>query len=240
MYATAQRVRTSKGVVGINAFLHEHGEESQELNWSTISISQISDYNPGKMVAQLAEVVPGGNSVLSFLDVLAPDGTSPAAIQAALTLQMGALLSGVLPTEVRLQNISLRFGAVFGLEKAASLEYAQLADRVLQVVRDRPAPAWREKEPVDIVASQGTGTLSLKLTAPSKERLEREGGLKGSPRSVSLDGDVGDAFEEIHGDLLLHLVPLLTGLSLEELAQIGGARVRFAGQDQVLWEWPRR
>lgn len=194
----------------------------------------------GTMVAQATEVAPGGNSVLSYLDVVAPDGTPASEIQAALTLPMGALLSGMLPAEARIRNISLRFGAVFGLRKGISIEYGELAKRVLQVVRDRPVPAWLGKEPIDIVAAPRTGTLSLTLAAASAERLRREGGLKGAPRTVSLDGDDADAFQELHGDVLIHLVPLLTGLSLEDLARIGGVRVRLVGNDNVLWEWPRR
>lgn len=240
MYATAHRVRTSQGAIGINAFLHEHGEEGQAINWSTVSISRIADHEPGALVAQATAVAPGGNSVLSFLDVLAPDGTTPAQVEAALKLQMGALLSGVLPTEARIQNISLRFGAVFGLQQGAGIEYTELANHLLHVVRERPAPRWLGKEPIDIVAAPRTGTVSLSLAASSRERLEREGALKGAPRSVSVDGGVADAFEELHGDVLIHLVPLLTGLSLEDLAQIGGVRVRFAGREEVVWEWPRR
>lgn len=47
MYATAHRVRSGSGNIGINAFLHEHGEEGREINWSTISIPQIADHDPG-------------------------------------------------------------------------------------------------------------------------------------------------------------------------------------------------
>lgn len=240
MYATAHRVRTSQGAIGINAFLHEHGEAGQAINWSTASISRITDHDPGALVAQTTEIAPGGNAVLSFLDVVAPDGTSPGQVQAALQLQMGALLSGVLPTEARIQNITLRFGAVFGLQQGASIEYAELARHLLRVVSERPAPRWLGKEPIDIVAAPRTGAVSLSLAASSRERLEREGALQGAPRSVSVDDDDADAFQALHGDVLIHLVPLLTGLSLEGLAQIGGVRVRFVGREEVVWEWPRR
>lgn len=69
MYLTAQRVISSSGENGINGFLYEHGDVAWETPPDPTSESI------GKLVHSFITVPPGNNHVMSFVDVVAPDGT---------------------------------------------------------------------------------------------------------------------------------------------------------------------
>lgn len=88
MLVTAQRVQSTRTRrTGINAFFFHHGaDESALINWHPPDIEEVVTNHPGELVAELIEVIPGGNSVDSFLDVLAPDGTSKEEILGLLGL----------------------------------------------------------------------------------------------------------------------------------------------------------
>jgi hypothetical protein len=69
MYLTAQRVTSPSGEDAINGFLYDHGAVAWEEPPEPI----------GGAIGQLARtfimVPPGGNKVLSYIDIVAPDGT---------------------------------------------------------------------------------------------------------------------------------------------------------------------
>jgi hypothetical protein len=67
MYLTAQRV-TKGDENGINAFFFTHGD----LQWDA---PPHPDHCRGELVDQLLSVTAGGNPVLSFLDIVAPERT---------------------------------------------------------------------------------------------------------------------------------------------------------------------
>jgi hypothetical protein len=79
MYLTAQRVRSSGGAEGVNAFQYAHGSYA----WQGLPPEGIPDKNPGTLVAQTLVVPPPGNRVRSYLDVVAPDETSWSEIRPA-------------------------------------------------------------------------------------------------------------------------------------------------------------
>lgn len=57
---------------------------------------------------------------------------------------------------------------------------------------------------------------------------------------VRIDYNTFDDFERLHGDLMMHILPTVTGLTLDQLRSEGGVAVVEAGTGRVLWEWPRR
>lgn len=69
MYLTAQRVISPSSEIGINGFLYEHGTVAWETPPDPTSESV------GKLVHSLITVPPGSNRVVSFVDIVAPDGT---------------------------------------------------------------------------------------------------------------------------------------------------------------------
>jgi len=74
-YITAQHVRSHQtGGEAVHAFLHD----SSHLNWSNPpeEILRTIDHDAGNLLDQdVSPLRQGGNEVLSYLDVLAPEGT---------------------------------------------------------------------------------------------------------------------------------------------------------------------
>lgn len=72
MYLTAQRVVSSGNENGINGFLYEHGV----VAWDPPPdpVSGMGDAI-GELVHSLISVTPGDNRVVSYVDIVAPDGT---------------------------------------------------------------------------------------------------------------------------------------------------------------------
>lgn len=133
MYATAHRVRSGKDVEGINAFLHRHG---QDAAWPA-DPSAIPERDPGQQVWDAVTVPPGGNDVLSYLDVIAPDGVGVEELDVALTglwLDLQAAEQdpphpwAVLPNPLiyRRGRVVLRFGTVDRMAAARALELGAL------------------------------------------------------------------------------------------------------------------
>jgi hypothetical protein len=74
MYVAAQRVRSPGGASGINAFLFLHGDqEIPDSSWACPDVDVIAEHAPGTLVVQRVEQPSGGNDILSYLDVAAPD-----------------------------------------------------------------------------------------------------------------------------------------------------------------------
>lgn len=148
MYATAHRVRSALGEEGINVFLHRHGGD---MPWPADPWT-LPETQPGEIVLKTEAIPPGGNQVRSYLDVIAPDNSSPDALEAALTslwLQLVADEAAVGSPLGRLPNpivfrsgpIVLRFSVEPGVEEGRALEMAALhgaIGRVLQEARAHP------------------------------------------------------------------------------------------------------
>lgn len=70
MYLVAQRVSSSAGQEGINAFFYTHGP----CVWvGDPPPAVLPENNPGELVTQRLTVPPPGNRVRSYLDLVAPD-----------------------------------------------------------------------------------------------------------------------------------------------------------------------
>lgn len=75
------------------------------------------------------------------------------------------------------------------------------------------------------------------LDHSSKRRIEREfPEARGLPL-VLLGFDRTEEFESLHGPLWSLAGTLLTGLSLEQIAQLGGIRIYYPREKRVVWEW---
>jgi hypothetical protein len=76
MYLTTQRVRNDEGLEELHAFLHLHGVEA-----SLSDPFEVPQLNPGRLVMDSGPTLipPGGNSVISYLDIVADDDLGRAA-----------------------------------------------------------------------------------------------------------------------------------------------------------------
>ena len=146
MFLTAHRVRSPDGRQGINAFFYLHGDSpAPGMAWDSpnLNVEMIAEKYPGKFVDQEVAIVPGGNSVLSYLDIVAPDGERLARVREALQELEGHLGTGV-PVKRALGLMGIRFGYCFGLLPQQVLEeFRQLSGKALTLFSRASAASVR-------------------------------------------------------------------------------------------------
>ncbi len=113
MYVTAHRLASRFDEEGTNAFLHLHGAQ---LAWPD-DPGRLIETNPGELEERMTEIAPGGNRVLSFLDVVAPDGTGRGAIIDAVSDLSRQLEDRANPTWHEHGQVVIKFGVDRDLEK---------------------------------------------------------------------------------------------------------------------------
>jgi hypothetical protein len=135
MYATAHRVR-SPTKEGINAFLSLHAAPSPgaAIDWETPSVQDIAEQHPGILTESDWDLRPGGNTVRSYLDVVARDGTKVEDVRAALESFEQQLANAPLPHTSTINRIGIRFGAVLALEHERVEEFQALRNRLLRLL----------------------------------------------------------------------------------------------------------
>jgi hypothetical protein len=126
MYVAAHRVCRRTGTEGVNVFLHLHGSN---FPWPE-DPSGLPETNPGGIQSDIVELEPGGNRVRSYLDVLAPDGTSSVRIHGVLVQVEKALGEMAAPTALQFGEVVVRFGVEQELMRKKRSEFRALRERV--------------------------------------------------------------------------------------------------------------
>ncbi len=126
MYLVAQRVQSSRQEVGVNVFqyIHDHEFTMSELQTFT------PEKNPGELVKQWIEVPPGGNRVLSFLDVAVTNGVSPDVLISSLGALKHVLRRVGDQTEGLWGPLWIRYGYQSSLPMPWETELAALAGSI--------------------------------------------------------------------------------------------------------------
>jgi hypothetical protein len=126
MYLTAQRVVSPKShKTGVNTYKYVHGAA-----WpGPVPDEFLPDVNPGELALQSVVLTPPGNRVLSYLDVVLPDGADPQEVRNFLLSLKWALPTQSLPVSRRLENGFARFHMA-KLSIPATTELAALAGRL--------------------------------------------------------------------------------------------------------------
>jgi hypothetical protein len=106
---------------GVNSFLYLHGAEV----WSSPP-PDVPDENPGTLAAQSIEVRPPGNSVRSYLDIVAPDEVRWDEIWSAMMDFVGQSQRRTLPWEGISGRCFFRLGMERGLAQRWQRELAVL------------------------------------------------------------------------------------------------------------------
>lgn len=242
MYATAHHVRSARGLVGVNCFLHQHDTADVEGIGASLNFEMITQHNPGRLVAVDYEVSPGGNTVLAYLDLVCPDGTSFEAISSALGHARTALDTSIRPLRRRFPHkIGVQFGAVLGLDPAGERrEYDTLSERLHRLLLHPSPLPWEQHAPLIVEAVRTQDSVTFRLAAESRNRVAHASPFPLPVGAISASVDTIEAFESYHGDLLRTILPTLLELPLEEIARMGGVRVLAMPEERILWEWPRR
>lgn len=240
MYATAHRVLAPRDEVGVNAFLHLH--HAAEPSFGVLAIDHIADLEPGELVAESLEVVPGsGNRVQSYLDVACPDDTPLPRILEALQ-HMETTLDVRQRPSIRSYPpaIVVRFDYVGALGEAEALEFKALRLAVEQLLEQRPRPSWMDRAPLVIEVQHKDDLAVFRLDEDSRLRVSRADDVRLPLNIIHIDLDTLAAFERLHGEIVRQILPMLTGLSVKRVREEGGAQLVRKVDGKLLWEWPLR
>lgn len=140
MYLTAQKVISPHHQTGINAFLHLHVDDTFPVGPLTEeAVILVTEARTGILLDELIELVPGGNRVSCFLDVVAPDRTNPKDILGALDEFDHLLSNAILPIVRVIGNIGIRLNADVSLWSTIRQEFGSLRERI-QLVLERLPP----------------------------------------------------------------------------------------------------
>jgi hypothetical protein len=137
MYLAAQRVRAPSGREGINAFFYRHGRV-----WLGPPPPEVlPEQDPGELVHTYIEVPPPGNRVRSYLDVVAPDGTSSAELVRWARDLLTMVEQRPLPWVVAGGDCVVHFGLEKALLPSWNAELGGLLRAALRALRGRQPSA---------------------------------------------------------------------------------------------------
>lgn len=249
MYLTTHRVRRIRGEkveIGINAFLyrHEAPELPDDMQDNKNIIDQIAYENPGKLTAESVDLVPGGNSVLSFVDIVGKEGLDKERIQNFLDQMESDIEDHFQEKNVPFtdsdEDIAVRFGITYGLNGQEIREYKALKERAMHLLQSQEPPRWRSENPwIVIHCSISDNQETFRLSPETAEKLKQMYDESWIPARISVDLNHGTkrAFKSMHGDLIQHIAPILTDLTLEQIAVQGGL-ILYNPDTKKKIKWP--
>ena len=238
MLLTAQRVTAPAGKrTGVNAFRYEHGSAASGVDWNNLSretIPQLAGAVPARLVAESIELAPGGNSVNSYLDVLAPDHTAPSVILDALRRATELLPYGN-SSSVVLGSVGVFLNAALIPPEERKAEFQKLTERVIQVLVRPRESRWRRLPPLRVVAHRRSDGWLLQLDPSSSARIRARLADWRLP-AVSLSDDVLNQLRALRPDFLPHVLASAAGLSPDVALELGGIElVEESGSRLQLW-----
>ncbi|MCE9636586.1 MAG: hypothetical protein K8T90_12850 [Planctomycetes bacterium] len=185
MYLTAMLVRTAVGDEGINAFAYAHrGHVIPSLADGSPDISRVAEFEPGECIEEVADVRPGGNSVVGYLDVVAPDDATRAEVEATLVQLRGAIARPKSPWTVFDGRVGARLGVALGVdtEARAGSAFQRLADRVVRLLPLRDDGQFPSPQACGVWVRVLPGRVELSLPPASRARTINK--LSGDARVV--------------------------------------------------------
>ena len=123
MYLTAHHiVSPTTRREGINTFLYLHADQAWEHLWLPDVVTQ----NPGILQAQSISIAPPGNSVRSYIDIVAPDDVHWERVHDGLMEFVAFHQFSPLPWADMSQSLYFRVGMEFSLSDRWQKELAVL------------------------------------------------------------------------------------------------------------------
>lgn len=90
-----------------------------------------------------------------------------------------------------------------------------------------------------VYATRGFDNFTYALHPLSEQRLEATRPKPRLPSRITIAFDAQGDVDAMHDAVFGQAAPLLTGLTLAQLEDLGGIEVREPGSDRVLWRWPQ-
>ncbi|MDE2742556.1 MAG: hypothetical protein OXI58_13270 [Gemmatimonadota bacterium] len=245
MYLTAHRVRQTrvqKPEIGINAFLHKHDERTLPKNtkfYNEEIIDQIANNNTGELVAESTDIVPGGNSILSFIDIVGREDLDKERIQDFLNVVERDIEVEEIhaPIFKSASDFAVRFGITYGLKGQKIKEYKALTERAMILFESPEPPKWRSDVPwIEIHYSISDCQEIFSLSPETANKLKQMHGEFWIPKRVLLDPETKIFARSMYGDLVQYIAPALTGLTLEKIAAQGGLTIHdLSSRKKIKW-----
>lgn len=243
MYLTAHRIRRIKGnkaKVGINAFLHRHLENDLPKNMRfdrEETVDQIVHENIGKLVAESVDIVPGGSSVLSFIDIVGGEYLDKERIQEFINQMEPDIKKVHYPITKSAPDMAIKFGIAYGLQGYETREYRALAERALRLFEEPEPPKWRSENPWIVIDRKITDIQeTFSLSSETAKNLIQMHNEPWVPKRISVEHGTKIIAESMYGDLIQHIAPVITGLTLEQIAEQGGLILHdLSSQKKIKW-----
>ena len=244
MYLTAHRVRRIKGnkaEVGINAFLHRHLESDLPRNIRFDNeeiVEQIANNNTGKLIAESTDLVPGGSSVLSFVDIVGGEDLDKERIQDFLDRVELDIEGMHAPITKPAPDLAVRFGIAYGLKGHEAREYKALTERAMRLFEEPEPPKWRSENPWIVIDRKITDIQeTFSLSSETAKNLRQMHNEPWVPKRISVEHGTKIVAESMYGDLIQHIAPVITGLTLEQIAAQGGLILHDSSSQKKI-KWP--
>jgi hypothetical protein len=239
VYLTAQRVRSrnssvaGSGATGISVDYYRHGDDMlPRLSTGVPDLARISTTTPGKLVSSASDVPPGGNEVLSWLDVAAPDHLMPDELQQHLVAIEGQVATATLPKTWADGYVAISLSVRGVVGEPARHEFVALKNRLLAHLQATLYPT--SHDPFIASLTPHAEAFELQWQPATKLRLTELRIAAG--RSIRISFDVAEQFaaSSLPGPLLAHALAAIVDVDLHELVIRGGVRVVYEGR--TVWE----
>jgi len=208
--------------------MYRHTPVTTPIDWNSPDLAVIASQYPGERVAQHVEVAPGGNAVVCYLDVAARDEAPRSQINAVLDELSTRVGIGSRFAELH-GPVTAEFKITMGAADEAPTRFSELRDAILYLFdhqHDLSQPVHAQPLTINVEVDDQRWRFSLE----SRDRSR----VTALATTVTIPLDVADDFRTLHGDLYPHVAEWVTGLSLEQILELGG--VRFVGA--VNRQWP--
>jgi len=225
VYVVAQRVLSPGGRSGVNAFLFFHGDvDIPGVSWNDPDVDIIANAHPGTLALQRVEQPSGGNVVVSYLDIVAPDAVG--------FEQLGRALLEIPDPSSNAASWSRGVVAIRFVTQSSdnhASEFGELRRRALLIllIPDKASAAVQE-QPLTLLAQDVTGVgMVYRLDSESAARLS-EHNRSFVTASIHIAYEDMDAIKRAWGEKEYHaqIMLALTGSSLDALRGAGKYEIK--------------
>lgn len=240
MYVTAQRVHDlqRRHLQGINGFLYPHENlDIPQTDANRPDVEAVATHPPGDPAEQLYSLTPGGNGVLSYLDIACPDDLPLDELRAAFSQ-----FDDIVPREKTdypfqhteaVERVGIRVYLSPRTILSPDLEYRTLSQTVLRLLaihRGLDLSTLRiQKDLLEDTWRFLPLTTEYAISSPCGEPADI---------AITIDRDTRHAFEHTGGSIYPMVAENLFDMTPERLIEHGGVEVIDGESGDIIWRGP--
>lgn len=232
MLIAVQRVRSLRAhQEGTNIFRYRHS--GLNMDFTALNIEDQILRNCGKLESYSTEIQPGGNSVLSYLDIAAPDSSNDKIIVNELRQLLDP--NTLAPTFRRLGSLGLNIHARFWTTSTldASLELPSLRDTAIAFLSNS-IDKGQSSTDLEISVTYESERRIYQLTPTSIETLRSIKGDEWRPTRLIIPHTIASDYETVYGSLFSLVLDALIGLAPAEFRRIGSITFRDSSSNRII------